>query len=280
MKRIVPALALGLLAFGGCTDFRSDVFIQGRIAPGAGTCLYTPGGGTTFISSSEVFAKGQQVVNGKLELVLGFQMINDTATPDVPNANGESTSQPNRDDAVVQSVDIDITDLNNGSIASESLVASGYIPGGGGNGVVLVDIMGQPLADAIRKKMAFPKPLPGRQQWLLHVVVHGKLVSGTEFVTEPYQHEFDVDYTDFFASLPDASGTVTTVAVFEDGGFSDETIAADGTQTLLNDGNAQYFAVVFGTYPDGGPIPDPNNPDGGTLSGLANADGGLFPICE
>lgn len=278
MKRTVFALALCLGVVGGCTDYRSDIFIQGRIAPADGTCTYQPGSsGTTFIKRAVIDARGEQLVSGKLSLIVGFQVINNTTTPDVANANGESTSLATRDDAQVHEVDIDVADLNGGAVASETLLASGYIPGNGGNGVVLVDIMGTPLADAIRSKMTFPNANPASEQLVMTVVAKGKLVSGSDFETEPFQHELDVNYTDYFASN---DGTAT-VALLPDAGHATVTIASDGTQTLVDDGDALFTAVVFGKYPDGGGIPvDQNDPDAGFRSGLIGADGGIFPTCE
>jgi hypothetical protein len=275
MKRIVPALALGMLLSGGCTDSRSDLVVQGVVAPEDGTCTFKPATDSSVFEETKFFyPRVQALVSGSLSQYVGFQVLNTVTSGQTIDTAGSATDSTHRDDIVLNGVDITITDLTGSSIASESVLAGGYVPGAGGQDVTIPDIMGKPLADAVRGKMTFPA-VPKNETLILQVQVSGKSVSGQSLESAPFNYPVELHFDDPFAV---AVGNVTqTVALLADGGHADEVIQADGTAVLgnataLGDGGAdvvQQFSTAFSDAQIAAAQAALSDPDGGASGVLA-----------
>jgi hypothetical protein len=117
----------------------------------------------------------------------------------------------------------------------------------GGQSVVIPDIFGKPLSDAMRQLIVFPAKRPANQKLLLNVTVKGHLVSGGEVSTEPFAFPITMRFDDPFSRS--VGNATQTVAILVDGGHADEVILSDGTP-VLGDAFVQADGTVGVT--DGG----------------------------
>ena len=176
MKRIIPALAVALALFGGCTDSEPEFVIAGLDNP---ICSASSSSSTTTTVplDANVDAFSQQIILGELSVDVGLDALNDLSSPDVLNATGASTQSPNRDDITLTAANITVADLSGTNVATETLPVSAYILHSS-KSTITMDIMGKPLADAIRAQMTFPKTAPGPEKLLVTITLGGNVVSG------------------------------------------------------------------------------------------------------
>jgi len=243
MKRIIPALAVALALFGGCTDSEPEFVIAGLDNP---ICSASSSSSTTTTVplDANVDAFSQQIILGELSVDVGLDALNDLSSPDVLNATGASTQSPNRDDITLTAANITVADLSGTNVATETLPVSAYILHSS-KSTITMDIMGKPLADAIRAQMTFPKTAPGPEKLLVTITLSGNVVSGGSITTNPYTFPLNVNFDAALYQQPFPGSSATQgVAVLPDGGYWDMVIQPDGTEVLGDPGTVQSDGSV------------------------------------
>lgn len=220
MKRFVTALAgIMILAVGATSCVSTDVplEVQGVVPPSDG-CTYAPGA-TTFevLQPLQVTLMGQ-LNHGSLLRYMGLQVQNNMSSQLASAPGATSTLTTAQDDVQIESADIQAKDGSGATLASFTVAASGYVPGGG-QGVAVFNYLAKPLADSLRAQSdAF--------QMFLKITLHGHLASGGAISAGEYSFEVDVKYD-------------TSEAVFPDGGLLDT--GDGGSGILIPDGTQQCY---------------------------------------
>ncbi|MBS2026775.1 MAG: hypothetical protein JST54_02625 [Deltaproteobacteria bacterium] len=231
MKRIIPALAAFLAIFGGCTDSQTELVLAGLDNP---ICSSTTTGAATTSVPEEAFEQAltQQVLFGELSRVVALDVLNELKSPAQTDALNNPTNTASRDDITLTAVEITVTDLSGASVATETLPIGAYVPSGGTKDIISFDVMGKPLADALRAQFTL-KPPPGPEKLLVKVVVHGTVVSGGELDSNPYTFPMQVNFDNslFTESIPGTSA-FNTITILPDGGAADAVLLGDGTLQL------------------------------------------------
>lgn len=181
MKRLLSSLVLLSCLGLGCAPERTDLIIQGAVPPKVDATGCTWGAGDPKLTEAygqiNVTAQ-QQLNNGGLSATFGFQIANTVSSPASQTPPGSNPASPLRDDALVKALEIVATDDLGKTLASETVTATGFIPHGS-SGVAIGNIVGTPLADALRQQSA---------SFTMHLAVKAKgaFVGNGDFETGPY----------------------------------------------------------------------------------------------